>query len=294
MIMLKSSPANRVAKAETQLTRLVNTMAKGFVPPSVSPFLCGARLIAAHKKAGGLRPIAVGNLTRRLTSKLIAKTVNHRMETLLAPHQLGVGVRGGCEAAVHSIREATALHPGKWVLQLDLENAFNRVSRTHVLSEVATLLPDCLPWAVTCYGKPSFLEFGKYTLKSSSGVQQGDPFASVCFALVLQPVIQAIETEVPSLARVWLVERGERGSDCPDFIHPSADELGNEVGVANGCPQEFYASSLDLLDTTADGMFDPRSKRGRGPDCGLFRLEVKSPLRAIPENNVYHLLQLLR
>ena len=49
MIMLKSSPANRVAKAETQLTRLVNVMAKGSVPAAVSPHLCGARLIAANK-----------------------------------------------------------------------------------------------------------------------------------------------------------------------------------------------------------------------------------------------------
>ena len=209
MIMLKSSPANRVAKAETQLTRLVNIMAKGAVPAVVSPHLCGARLIAANKKSGGLRPIAVGNILRRLTSKLFSRAVSERMENLLAPHQLGVGIRGGVEAAVHTVREAVASNPDKWLLQVDLENAFNCVDRSFVLAEVARHLPDCLAWAVTCYGSASNLQFGKSSLSSSSGVQQGDPFASVCFALVLQPVIKAIEAEVPTLAaNVWLHDDG--------------------------------------------------------------------------------------
>ena len=209
MIMLKSSPANRVAKAETQLTRLVNIMAKGAVPAVVSPHLCGARLIAAHKKSGGLRPIAVGNILRRLTSKLFSKAVAGRMENLLAPHQLGVGIRGGVEAAVHTVREAVASNPDKWLLQVDLENAFNRVDRSFVLAEVANLLPDCLPWAITCYGRASNLQFGKTSLSSSSGVQQGDPFAGICFALVLQPVVNAIEAEVPTLAaNVWFHDDG--------------------------------------------------------------------------------------
>ena len=130
----------------------------------------------------------MGNILRRLTSKLIAKGASDRMEALLAPHQLGVGIKGGCEAVIHSVREAVSQNPDKWVLQVDLENAFNRVSRSHVLSEVARLLPDCLPWAVTCYGRASNLQFGKTSLSSSSGVQQGDPFASICFALVLHPL----------------------------------------------------------------------------------------------------------
>ena len=71
------------------------------------------------------------------------------------------------------------------------------------------MLPDCLAWAVTCYGAASNLQFGKTSLSSSSGVQQGDPFAGICFALVLQPVVEAIKTEVPTLsANVWLHDDG--------------------------------------------------------------------------------------
>ena len=69
-----------------------------------------------------------------------------------------------------------------------------------MLAEVARLLPECLPWAVTCYGSSSFLQFGIHTLSSSSGVQQGDPMAAILFALVLHPLILTIAAEVPSLA----------------------------------------------------------------------------------------------
>ena len=91
---LRSAP-NRRDRALHNLTALVNTMMKGKVPSSVAPYLCGARLHAANKKTGGIRPIAVGNLLRRLTSKCAASSLASKAASLLSPHQLGVGVPGG-------------------------------------------------------------------------------------------------------------------------------------------------------------------------------------------------------
>ena len=64
------------------------------VPDSVKPYFCGARLHAAVKKDGGLRPIAVGNLMRRLVSKLAAAAVFDKVQDHLSPRQVGVGTRG--------------------------------------------------------------------------------------------------------------------------------------------------------------------------------------------------------
>ena len=111
-------------------------MAAGRVPEEVAPYLCGARLHAVLKKDGGLRPIAVGNLLRRLTSKLIAIGLADRAAELLAPHQLGVGVRGGCEAILHTVRQALEKNPEKWVLQGDFLNAFNLANRETTFREV--------------------------------------------------------------------------------------------------------------------------------------------------------------
>ena len=64
--VLKNTSAALVNKALGALTRLVNTMAAGKVPERVRPFLCGARLVAGKKKDNSLRPIAIGNLLRRV------------------------------------------------------------------------------------------------------------------------------------------------------------------------------------------------------------------------------------
>ena len=57
--------ANLVLSAFTNFT---NLLAAGRTPPPVLPHLCGASLLACTKAKGGHRPIAVGEVLRRLTS----------------------------------------------------------------------------------------------------------------------------------------------------------------------------------------------------------------------------------
>ena len=77
---------------------------RGDVPQEVRPFFFGASLVALKKKCGGVRPISVGCTLRRLVTKITSKRVVDDMAELLAPIQLGYGVRGGSEAAVHAAR----------------------------------------------------------------------------------------------------------------------------------------------------------------------------------------------
>ena len=94
-VTLQAAPGRRERALET-LTRLVTVIAGGGVPKEVAPYLTGAILHAALKKDGGLRPIAVGNLLRRLVGKCCASRLQERAAAILAPHQMGVGVRGAC------------------------------------------------------------------------------------------------------------------------------------------------------------------------------------------------------
>ena len=61
-VVVKGAPVNRTVRAITALIRVVKLKARGDVPPTVAPYLCGASLYAAIKKNGKLRPIADGNL----------------------------------------------------------------------------------------------------------------------------------------------------------------------------------------------------------------------------------------
>ena len=209
IVALKGAPANRTDKAGAALARLVNLMVRGEVPEEVASFLCGARLHAALKKDGGLRPIAVGNLTRRLASKLVASELAGRASSYLSPHQLGVGTRGGCEAIVHSARQALREDPTCSLLQSDFINTFNQVNRDSAFQEVESVFPECLSWVLSSYSSNSLLQFGDATLTSEAGFHQGDPLASLLFSLVLHPVVKMIQAEVPTLKmNAWFLDDG--------------------------------------------------------------------------------------
>ena len=86
------------------LTKIVNTNCRGKVTEFVSQALCSASLSALLKKKGGIRPIAVGEVLRRLIAKCLAKEANLEAKELFQSLQLGVGVRGGAEAIIHSTK----------------------------------------------------------------------------------------------------------------------------------------------------------------------------------------------
>ena len=222
--ILKNTSSALANKALAALTRAVNVMAAGKVPQQVRPFLCGARLVAGAKKDNSLRPIAVGNLLRRVVAKCFSRALAQPAAAVLAPNQLGVGVRGGAEAIAHAVSEAVKEDPGRWVLQADLVNAFNVVDRGVVLEQVANLFPECLAWAETCYGTTSWLKFGEAIIASATGLHQGDPLAGFLFCLVLKLVVDAIEEEVSSLIlNAWYLDDGH--------IIGSKEELAQVVDI---------------------------------------------------------------
>ena len=75
----------------------------GQTPPSILPHLCGTTLLACKKKNGHLRPIAVREVLRRLVSKCLALAARPAVLSVLAPLQLGVNVKGDCEAIIHAV-----------------------------------------------------------------------------------------------------------------------------------------------------------------------------------------------
>ena len=204
---------DRAGQALTSLTRFVNLLCSGNVPSEIVPHLCGATLLPCKKKSGGLRPIAVGEVLRRLTSKCTARAVIFDAVDTLAPLQLGVGVPSGCEAIIHSlsnIMEDPNVPPDhRFVLLVDFSNAFNSVDRSTLFQEVRHHTPSISSWVECCYGARPILRLGDHTILSSSGVQQGDPLGPLGFALVLHPIIERIKREVPDLLlNAWYLDDG--------------------------------------------------------------------------------------
>ena len=267
-VSLQAAPGRR-QRALQSLTSLVNCMTAGGVPEQVAPYLCGARLHGALKKDGGVRPIAVGNLLRRLVGKCCATRVQEKAAALLSPHQVGVGVRNGCEAIVHTVRKALAADPSLWVLQCDFINAFNQADRQTALEEVARSFPEILAWVNTCYGKASNLLFGDTLISSQCGFHQGDPLAALLFSLVLQSLVMMIQERVPRLAvNTWFLDDGTLVGELDDLQE-----------VVDILVQQGPAKGL-ILSTSANTVAPnrPKSSVWSPQDLGA----VEEPLQQVP------------
>jgi hypothetical protein len=104
----------------------VNLLLSGDLPTEVREIFFGGNLIAVEKKDGGIMPITIGYTWRRLAAKCANLLVVGKMSQILSPLQLGVGVPGGAEAAIHAARRYVSQMPDSHVVvKLDFTNAFN-------------------------------------------------------------------------------------------------------------------------------------------------------------------------
>ena len=189
------------------LTDVVNLLAQGAACNSVAPYLAGAALVAVPKPKGGVRPIAIGEVLRRLTGKCLAESVREDAKAFFWPVQLGVAVPSGVEVAVHAVRSYCARQAkatDRVLVKLDFENAFNTISRDAVLTAVTEHFPHLARWVHWCYRQPSHLLFGAFGVQSAAGVQQGDPLGPLLFACVLQSLGRELKAGPLDLAVFYL------------------------------------------------------------------------------------------
>ena len=155
--------------------------------------ITAARVVPIGKPSGGLRPIAVGDVFRRLAGKLLMNVIIAKTTEHLQPEQVGVQVPNAAETAARKVRLCTKdAKPDKVLLQVDMCNAFGSVDRQKMLAEVKTHCPCLFPYAAACYRNANVLMGDGYVLESTRGVQQGDVLGPALFAIALQPVVERL------------------------------------------------------------------------------------------------------
>ena len=173
-------------------TALVNLLSKGEAPASLAPYLAGANLTALPKKDNGIRPVAVGDVWRRLTAKCLCNAFKEESSSFFFPQQIGVGQALGTEVGFQTARQwqsRNSNNPTAVFAKIDFTNAFNCVDRQAFLEECRHHFPGLSRWAEWCYSQSSHLYFGSSTISSERGVQQGDPLGPLLFSLALQPLL---------------------------------------------------------------------------------------------------------
>ena len=214
----------------SSLADLLTLILEGKTPPAIRPIFFGANLIALTKKSGGIRPIAMGFTIRRLASKCACLYSLESIPQLLFPYQLGFGVPGGAEAAIHAARiYLNHLPLQKALLKIDFKNAFNSIRRDKVLEAVEVHIPELLPFVHSVYSAPSTLMWEGDQILSSEGVQQGDPLGPMLFCLTIHELVSSLGSEF----KVFYLDDGTMGGDLEDLTADlrKIEEHGRAVGL---------------------------------------------------------------
>lgn len=233
--------------------KFVNQILAGTMPRLENFLAC--RLVAMQKgdawpkldkaEVPTVRPIAVPEAWARLTSLCALATVNGIGATLL-PHQFAVGIPGGAQIMGHALRQ-NSQRPDTVTVQLDLDNAFNAMSRGAMLTAIAARAPSLLPYAEYMYSEATKLYIsgaweGHEPIASCEGVRQGDPCAPLFFSLCIQDVLEHAALATDHRSPMPMI------SPCKA---PQTQSSPQSRPFSLGCHSDGCASTLRNAESTA-------------------------------------------
>jgi hypothetical protein len=258
-------PTSAAATFIDRLTAVFNLLLAGEAPPAIRKIWFTSRLVFIPKDATAYRPIGIGETLYRALGSAVMRAHGPAIATRLQPHQLAVGVKGGVEiAAVMADLGYGDEETG--TLSIDISNAFNSVRRKLMLAGLLEYFPDIIPFFKWCYGSPVDLRdnSGHVIGAAGSGCLQGDPLASLYFAVALQPVLLAIDAKLQEFA----TEAGKE--DRPGFVVAISDDMMTQAPM----PTLFRVApiAVELL-----GNMGLRTNLGKSFALGVGAMALPNP-----------------
>ena len=131
-------------------------------------YLTASRLELIPKPGGGARPIGMGSILRRVSGKLAARTESGRIRPFAEANGQMALSEQGTGRVYRRVRGAAA--DGKWIVALDITNAFNNLDREVVRKTIARHTAPARAFATACYGSPS-----RFVARAHLGAADVDP-----------------------------------------------------------------------------------------------------------------------
>ena len=188
----------------TSLAAVARRIASEFVDPVPLRPLLNSRLIALDKDPG-VRPIGIGETSRRIIAKAIIHLLRRDVMEASGNLQLCAGQEAGCEAAVHAMRSLYDSDESQGMLLVDASNAFNSLNRQSCLLNMYHLCPSLATMVTNTYRQPSSLFIDGTVILSQEGCTQGDPLSMPVYAVSTVPIIQKLDGLVK---QAWFADDG--------------------------------------------------------------------------------------
>ena len=192
---------------KSALSTFFTDIANARVPPAAIDPLLSSTLIPILKVAGkeDVRPITLPESLLKIPARCIGRSFRRKLNTLFTSvHQLGEGVSGGLEAAVHSLQILLSQNHEFLALSIDMKNAFNSIRRADVAKQVYRHFPELVPFFKMCYQPASKLYLrlvdGTFEiLTSDEGTRQGEPLAGTFFNLGFLVILEQLQLMFPKV-----------------------------------------------------------------------------------------------
>ena len=190
-------------------------------PITLEAYFTG-RLLALDKAPGDtelqVRPIAVGEVLRRIVGKTIAWSLKSVIQESAGPLQVSTGLKGGAEAAIHSMKEIFDLEATDAVILVDAANAFNRLNKAVALHNIQYICPAFAIVMINTYRNPArLIIFNGGEILSKEGTTQGDTLAMDFYSCGTNPILMSLRERIPEVSQAWLADDATSAGHLKDL-----------------------------------------------------------------------------
>ena len=189
-----------------EIALLARYIASHIIDPVLLEAFTSCRLIPLDK-CPGVRPIGVGEVLRRIIGKAIGWVLKDDITESAGPLQASGGLKGGAEAAIHSMRTIFNNTNTEAVILVDASNAFNALNRQVALHNVQITCPHFATILINTYRYSSRLAIaGGKEIKSTEGSTQGDNLGGHLYNQGMITLQTLLLITTPEVSQVWLAD----------------------------------------------------------------------------------------
>ena len=202
---------SKFGQSSANLCRTLASFARRLATEEVNEVLRpynACRLILLDKNPG-VRPIAVGEIIRRISARVNSKCISSDLKALGGNSQLCLSPKRGIEHVIHSLREKFEHDDSEAKLLIAANNVFNSLIRSLALQNIELICTSIVTALRNSYDSHSnpYVK-GKIRL-SQEKTSQGNPLAMSMYGLALLPLMRILEdTEI---TQKWYADDGTVG-----------------------------------------------------------------------------------